>query len=142
MTTPLHDDGVRTPQMKTDPIIEESSFKGQTGLRRIWSAFNYSLSGLRAAFLNEDAFRQECLLAVVLIPIALLLPLPGIGRALMIGSVLLVLIVELINSAIEAAIDRISLDHHQLSKRAKDLGSAAVLIALINVLITWTLVLF
>jgi diacylglycerol kinase (ATP) len=142
MTTPLHDDGVRTPQMKTDPIIEESSFKGQTGLRRIWNAFNYSLSGLRAAFLNEDAFRQECLLAVVLIPIALLLPLPGIGRALMIGSVLLVLIVELINSAIEAAIDRISLDRHQLSKRAKDLGSAAVLIALINVLITWTLVLF
>ncbi|MCK9389324.1 MAG: diacylglycerol kinase [Sulfuritalea sp.] len=128
--------------MKTDPIIEESSFKGQTGLRRIWNAFNYSLSGLRAAFLNEDAFRQECLLAVVLIPIALLLPLPGIGRALMIGSVLLVLIVELINSAIEAAIDRISLDRHQLSKRAKDLGSAAVLIALINVLITWTLVLF
>ena len=128
--------------MNTDPRVEESPFKGATGLRRIWNAFNYSLSGLRAAFLNEDAFRQECLLAVVLIPIALLLPLPGIDRALMIGSVLLVLIVELINSAIEAAIDRISLDHHQLSKRAKDLGSAAVLIALINVLITWTLVLF
>ncbi|MCK9389308.1 MAG: diacylglycerol kinase [Sulfuritalea sp.] len=128
--------------MKPEPVAEESPFKGQTGLRRIWNAFSYSLSGLRAASLNEDAFRQECLLAAVLIPLALLLPVPGVGRALMIGSMLLVLIVELINSAIEAAIDRISLDRHRLSKRAKDIGSAAVLIALINVLTTWTLVLF
>ena len=76
-----------------------------------------------------------------MIPIALALPLPGTARALMIGSVLLVLVVELLNSAIEAAIDRISLDRHRLSKRAKDIGSAAVLIALINVLATWSLVL-
>jgi diacylglycerol kinase (ATP) len=127
--------------MNTDPIAEESPFKGQTGLRRIWNAFSYSLSGLHAAYLNEDAFRQESLLAAVMIPVALVLPLTGIGKALMIGSVLLVLIVELLNSAIEAAIDRISLDRHRLSKRAKDIGSAAVLIALINVLATWSLVL-
>jgi len=127
--------------MNTDPIVEESPFKGQTGLRRIWNAFSYSLSGLHAAYLNEDAFRQESLLAAALIPIALVLPSPAIGKALMIGSVLLVLIVELLNSAIEAAVDRISLDRHRLSKRAKDIGSAAVLIALINVLTTWSLVL-
>jgi len=128
--------------MNNEPAIEESPFKGQTGLRRIWNAFNYSLSGLHAAYLNEDAFRQESLLAAIMIPVALALPLPGTARALMIGSVLLVLVVELLNSAIEAAIDRISLDRHRLSKRAKDIGSAAVLIALINVLATWSLVLF
>ncbi len=127
--------------MNNEPAIEESPFKGQTGLRRIWNAFNYSLSGLHAAYLNEDAFRQESLLAAIMIPVALALPLPGTARALMIGSVLLVLVVELLNSAIEAAIDRISLDRHRLSKRAKDIGSAAVLIALINVLATWSLVL-
>ena len=127
--------------MNTDPIAEESPFKGQTGLRRILSAFGYSLSGLRAAYRNEDAFRQESLLAVLMIPLALLMSVPNLGKALMIGSVLLVLVVELLNSAVEAAIDRISLDRHRLSKRAKDIGSAAVLIALINVLATWTLVL-
>ena len=134
--------------MNTEPAVvaadsaaEESPFKGQTGLRRIWNAFNYSLSGLRAAYLNEDAFRQESLLAALLIPLALFMPVPNFGKALMVGSVLLVLIVELLNSAIEAAIDRISLDRHRLSKRAKDIGSAAVLIALINVVTTWSLVL-
>lgn len=127
--------------MNTDPAIEESPFKGRTGVRRIWNAFSYSLSGLQAAYLNEDAFRQECLLATVMIPVALVLPVPAVGKALMTGSVLLVLVVELLNSAIEAAIDRISLDRHRLSKRAKDIGSAAVLMALINVLATWSLVL-
>lgn len=127
--------------MSNEPLVEESPFKGQTGLRRVWNALNYSLSGLRAAYLNEDAFRQETLLATLMIPLALILPGSGIGKAMMIGSVLLVLIVELLNSAIEAAVDRISLDRHRLSKRAKDIGSAAVLIALINVLITWALVL-
>ena len=128
--------------MNTDPIAEESPFKGQTGLRRIWNALSYSLSGLHAAYLNEDAFRQESLLEALLIPVALLLPQPGLAKALMLGSVLLVLIVELLNSAIEAAIDRISMDRHRLSKRAKDIGSAAVLIALINVIVTWALVLW
>ena len=117
--------------MNSEPIVEESPFKGQTGLRRIWNAFNYSLSGLHAAYVNEDAFRQESLLAALMIPVALVLPASGIGKALMIGSVLLVLIVELLNSAVEAAIDRISLDRHKLSKRAKDLGSAAVLLSLL-----------
>lgn len=128
--------------MSPNTVTEESPFKGKTGLRRIWNALNYSLAGLRAAYANEDAFRQEVLLAAVLIPLAVLLPASGIGRALMIGSVLIVLIVELLNSAIEAAIDRISLDHHRLSARAKDIGSAAVLLALINVLMIWSLVLF
>jgi len=123
------------------PRPTESPFKGKTGLRRIWNAFFYSIDGLKAAYRHEDAFRQEFWLAALLIPIALLLPVDGQGRALMIGSVLLVLIVELLNSAIEAAVDRISLENHRLSKRAKDIGSAAVLIALLNVLITWLLVL-
>ncbi len=127
--------------MNTEPLVRESPFKGQTGLRRIWNALGYSLSGLRAAYRNEDAFRQESLLAAVMIPVALSLPVPGIDRALMIASILMVLVVELLNSAVEAAIDRISLDDHRLSKRAKDIGSAAVLIALINVLATWSLVL-
>ena len=127
--------------MNSDTTHEESPFKGKTGLQRIWNALNYSLAGLRAAYANEDAFRQEVLLAAVLIPLAIALPVGGIGRILMIGSVIVVLIVELLNSAIEAAIDRISLDHHRLSERAKDIGSAAVLLALINVAMTWTLVL-
>jgi diacylglycerol kinase (ATP) len=127
--------------MSNEPLVEERPFKGQTGLRRIWNALNYSLSGLQAAYRNEDAFRQESWLAALLIPLALVMPVAGIGKAVMIGSVLLVLVVELLNSAVEAAIDRISLDHHRLSKRAKDIGSAAVLIALLNVLVCWILVL-
>ena len=119
----------------------ESPFKGKTGLKRVWNAFHYSMEGFRAAYKNEDAFRQETWLAVVLIPTALLLPVGMIGRAMMIASVLLVLIVELLNSAIEAAVDRISLDHHRLAKRAKDIGSAAVFVALFNVLVVWACVL-
>ena len=120
----------------------ESPFKGKTGLIRVWNAFHYSLAGLRAAYRHEDAFRQEVWLATVLIPLALLLPASGLGKALMIASVLLVLIVELLNSAIEAAVDRISLEDHLLAKRAKDIGSAAVLISLLNVVMVWGLVLF
>lgn len=119
----------------------ESPFKGKTGLKRVWNAMFYSFEGLRAAYRHEDAFRQEFWLAVVLIPLALALPASGVGHALMIASVLLVLVVELINSAIEAAIDRISLENHKLSKRAKDIGSAAVMMTLLNVVVTWTLVL-
>ena len=115
----------------------ESPFKGRTGLRRVWNAFHYSIAGLRAAYRHEDAFRQEALLAALLIPAALLLPLAGLAKAMMIASVLLVLLVELLNSAIEAAVDRISLENHRLAKRAKDIGSAAVLIALINVVVIW-----
>ena len=123
-------------------MSEESPFKGKTGVQRVWNAMHYSLAGLRAAFACEDAFRQEALLAALLIPASFLLPASGIGRALMIASVLLVLIVELLNSAIEAVVDRVSLDHHHLSKRAKDIGSAAVLLALINVALVWGCVVF
>ncbi len=124
-----------------DPLTGESPHKGKTGLKRVWNALFYSLEGFRAAWKHEDAFRQETLLALVLIPLALVLGDDGIDRALMIASVFLVLIVELINSAIEATVDRISLDNHRLAKRAKDIGSAAVLIALTNVLVVWGLVL-
>jgi diacylglycerol kinase (ATP) len=120
----------------------ESPHKGKTGARRIWNAFLYSIDGLRAAYRHEDAFRQEIVLALVLIPGACFLPVSGAAKALMIASVLLVLIVELLNSAIEAAVDRISLDQHRLAKRAKDIGSAAVMLSLVNVAVVWGLILF
>ena len=120
----------------------ESPHKGRSGLRRIVNAFGYSMSGLAAAYRNEAAFRQEVLLAAVLVPLALFLPASGAGRALMVGSVMLLLVVELLNSAVEATVDRVSLDDHSLAKRAKDIGSAAVMVALVNVPVTWVLVLF
>jgi len=120
----------------------ESPHKGKTGLRRIWNALFYSFEGLKAAYRHEDAFRQEVWLALVLIPLALFLPASGTGRALMIASVLVVLIVELLNSAVEATVDRVSLENHRLAKRAKDIGSAAVLFSLINVAVVWLFVLF
>lgn len=119
----------------------ESPHKGKTGLQRIWNAMFYSLDGLKAAYRHEDAFRQEVWLAAVLIPLALFLPASGLGKALMIGSVLLVLVVELLNSAVEATVDRVSLEHHRLAKRAKDIGSAAVMISLVNIVTVWLLVL-
>jgi diacylglycerol kinase (ATP) len=122
--------------------VDESPHKGATGIRRVWNAFFYSMSGLKAAFVHEDAFRQEAILAALLIPTALFLPASGVGKALMIASVLLVIMVELLNSAVEAAVDRISLESHRLAKRAKDIGSAAVFISLVNVLAVWILVLF
>lgn len=121
---------------------QESPHKGKTGLKRVWNALFYSLDGFKAAWRHEDAFRQEAILALILIPLAFVLADAALERALMIASVLLVLMVELINSAIEATVDRISLENHQLAKRAKDIGSAAVLIALFNVLVVWGLVLF
>ena len=120
----------------------ESPHKGKTGLQRILNAFVYSLEGLAAAFRHEDAFRQEVFLAAILVPAAFFVPASGTGRALMIASVLLVLIVELLNSAVEAAVDRISLENHLLAKRAKDIGSAAVFLSLLNVPAVWLLVLF
>jgi diacylglycerol kinase (ATP) len=122
--------------------MEESPFKGKTGVQRVLNACVYSLHGLQSAYRHEEAFRQEVWLALVLIPVALLLDVGALGKALMVGSVLLVLVVELLNSAVEAAIDRISLAQHQLAKRAKDLGSAAVLISLVNVAVVWGLVLW
>lgn len=120
----------------------ESPYKGKSGLQRIWNAFHYSLAGIAAAYRHEDAFRQEVLLALFLVPLGLWLGEGGVEKALLVGSVLLVLLVELINSAIEATVDRISLDDHLLAKRAKDIGSAAVLLALVILTTVWSLVLF
>ena len=114
---------------------------GTTGLRRVRNAFGFSVDGLRAAFKHEAAFRQELLLALVLIPAALVMPVSAAGKALMILTVLLVLIVELVNSAIEAVTDRVSLESHVLAKRAKDLGSAAVMVSLVAVPAVWATVL-
>lgn len=122
--------------------LQESPFKGKTGLTRLWNAFFYSLDGFKAAYRHEDAFRQEVLLAAVLIPLAFFVGDGGIERALLIASVLLLLIVELINSAIEATVDRISLENHSLAKRAKDIGSASVLLAIILMVAVWALVIF
>jgi diacylglycerol kinase (ATP) len=123
------------------PIAEESPFKGKTGMARIVRAFFNSVAGLSDAWLHESAFRQEVLLAAVLIPAALLVPVSAVERALLVAVVLLVLIVELLNSSVEAAIDRISFDHHSLSKRAKDIGSAAVLMSLALCVVVWLLIL-
>jgi len=110
---------------------------GKTGIRRIVDAAGYSLNGFRAAFKHEAAFRQELLLALVLIPVAIWSGKTNIERALLIATVLLVLIVELLNTAIEAIVDRIGPEHHELSGRAKDIGSAAVFLSLINVIVVW-----
>ena len=115
----------------------ESPYKGETGLRRLLSATRNSAAGLSEALRCEDAFRQEVILAAVLIPLAFVLTSTGVQRALLIGSVLLVLIVELLNSAIEATVDRISFENHRLAKRAKDIGSAAVMLALVNAALIW-----
>ena len=122
-------------------MIQESPFKGERGVRRLLNAVRYSLQGLAAAFRHEEAFRLELLFAAVLVPAAFFVPVSGTGRALMIASVLLVLVIELINSALEAAVDRISLENHLLAKRAKDLGSAAVFLSLANAAAVWLLVL-
>jgi diacylglycerol kinase (ATP) len=119
----------------------ESPHKGATGFRRIANAARYSFAGLSAAARYEEAFRQELALAVVLIPLGLWLGATGVERALLAGSVLLVLVVELLNSAVEAVVDRVSLEPHSLAKRAKDMGSAAVLLSLVNVGLVWLLVL-
>ena len=121
--------------------MDESPFKGRTGFTRLINALRYSISGFDSAFQHEEAFRQEALLAVVLIPIALFLDVGGIAKALLVSSVIAVLIVELLNSAVEAAVDRISLENHRLAKRAKDIGSAAVFLSLVNVMVVWGLVL-
>ncbi|NWK77473.1 diacylglycerol kinase [Aquitalea sp. LB_tupeE] len=122
---------------------EESPFKGKTGIRRLINAFGYSLDGIRAAFRHEDAFRQLALLAIILIPTALfVVPASPLARALLVASSLATLVIELLNSAIEAAVDHTSLERHPLAKRAKDMGSAAQLLGLINLAAMWALVLF
>lgn len=127
----------RSPAARADG---ESPFKSTGGLARIRNALGYSLRGLRLAWRVESAFRQELLLALVLIPIALLLRVSALERLALIAPVVLVLIVELLNSAVEAAVDRISLERHELAGRAKDLGSAAVFLALGLCLLSWVLI--
>lgn len=115
----------------------ESPYKGKTGLRRIWNALFYSLDGLRSAYRNESAFRQECMLGAILTVVALSVPSPLLHKAMLLASVLLVLIAELFNSAVEAVVDRVSMEDHALAKRAKDMGSAAVLMSLLNCVVVW-----
>ena len=119
----------------------KSPYKGKTGLRRIMNAFGYSIAGTLAAFKHEDAFRQEVVLAVVLTPVALYFGETAIDQALMISSLLFIIVVELLNSSIEATVDRISVKRHKLAKRAKDIGSAAVFFSLINAAVIWFLIL-
>jgi diacylglycerol kinase (ATP) len=120
----------------------ETRHKHHPGLSHAWHATGIALQGLRAAWRHEDAFRQEVLVAAVAIPVALFTPASNLGKALMIASILLVLIVELFNSALEATVDHTSLEHHPLAKRAKDIASAAVLLSIVNALVVWGLVLF
>ncbi len=115
--------------------------QGTAGLGRLIKAFNYSRQGLKAAFVNEAAFRHEVILSIFFIPLGIWFGETGVERALLVGVLFLVIIVELGNSAIEAVVDRFGDEIHELSGRAKDVGSAAVLIALINVIVVWALVL-
>lgn len=119
----------------------KSPYKGKTGIKRLVNAFGYSIAGTLAAFKHEDAFRQEVILAAILTPIAIYYGETAIDQALMISSLLLIIIVELLNSSIEATVDRISIKHHKLAKRAKDIGSAAVFFSLINAALIWFIIL-
>jgi diacylglycerol kinase (ATP) len=122
-------------------LVPVNRFKSKSGLVRIWRALFYSLAGLRSAWRAESAFRQELALTVVLVPVCLVVPASYTQKAIMSAALLLVLVTELLNSAVESAVDRISLEDHELAKRAKDIGSAAVLVALINLAVVWGLVL-
>ena len=119
----------------------KSPYKGKTGIKRLANAFTYSVAGTLAAYKHEDAFRQELILSIVLIPLAIYLGQTVIEQALMIASILLIIIVELLNSSVEATVDRISVKRHKLSKRAKDIGSAAVFFSLVNAAVIWFLIL-
>ena len=130
------------PKTNTEYSSESNPHKGNRGLTRAWLAAKNSWSGLVFAVREESAFRQELTLTACLIPLALLLPFGAVDRLMLIGSVVLVLIVELLNSSIEAAIDRISFEHHGLSKRAKDYGSAAVMLALLTCVMVWITLLY
>jgi len=117
--------------------INQNPHKGNRGLTRAWHAAKNSWCGMVYAYQEESAFRQELTLLAILTPIALFLPIPSLHKAILITSLIMVLVVELLNSSVEAAIDRISFDHHDLSKRAKDFGSAAVMLALLVAAVLW-----
>lgn len=128
----------REPMIESPPPI--SPFKSANGLKRIIGALGYSIQGLKAAWRGEHAFRQELLMVVAAGVIALLLPVPALHKLLLIAVFVQVLIIELINSAIEAVVDRVSLERHLLSKNAKDFGSAAVFLSMLLALATWVVI--
>jgi len=115
---------------------------GTRGIKHVFDAFGYSLKGLKAAITHEEAFRIELLAVAIMLPLAFWLGRTPLEYAMLIGSLLLVLIVELINSAVEAVVDRVSVEHHELSGRAKDLGSAAVMLTLFVVALVWGAILY
>jgi diacylglycerol kinase (ATP) len=141
MQTTTNKPDSKAKKMPASKHLATSPFKGKTGVRRLINACGYSLEGFVAAFKHEDAFRQEVFLAIILIPLAFYLGKSAIEQALMVASVLLLLIVELLNSAIEAAVDHTSTEHNSLAKQAKDIGSAAVFLALTILATTWGLLL-
>ncbi|WPC31343.1 diacylglycerol kinase [Acinetobacter towneri] len=118
-------------------MLPRSPYKGTSGLQRILNATGYSLAGFKAAFKNEAAFRQNILINLLLIPLSFFMPVSRVEQVLMIVVCLLAIIVELINSAIEAVVDRVSMEQHPLSKNAKDMGSAAQFVALAIITLTW-----
>lgn len=120
--------------------IDQNPHKGNRGLTRAWHAAKNSWCGLVYAYQEESAFRQELSLLGLLMPICIFLPISLLEKALLLGSLIMVLVVELLNSSVEAAIDRISFEHHDLSKRAKDFGSAAVMLALLVALLLWSVI--
>lgn len=120
---------------------QSSPFKGKTGIKRILNATSYSIAGFKAAFSNEEAFRQIVWINIILIPVSFFVDVSRVEQALMIGVCLLAIIIELFNSAIEAVVDRISLDQHPLSKNAKDMGSAAQFVGLSIIVVVWLLIL-
>jgi diacylglycerol kinase (ATP) len=142
------DDDIEAPPSRPEPLSVDdplaplpfNPYKGNRGLTRAWHAMKNSLNGFRVAIREESAFRQELTLAAILFPCGLFVPVTPVERAALLASVLLVLMVELLNSSVEAAIDRISLERHELSKRAKDFGSAAVMTALGVCVLTWGLI--
>ena len=121
---------------------ETTPGKRARGITHVWRATGIAFQGLHAAWQHEDAFRQEVLVAAVAIPVALLVPVNPLEKAMMIASIFLVLIVELLNSALEAAVDHTSLKRHPLAKRAKDVASAAVFLSIVNALVVWGMVMF
>lgn len=131
----------RAASMNESSDLDALSFKGRRGLARILDATDYSLAGLRAAYQGEAAFRQLVWLNLLLLPLACLVDVSRTERVLLVIVPLLALVVELLNSAIEAVVDRISLNLHPLSKQAKDMGSAAQMVALLVIALTWTIIL-
>ena len=130
----------KDPTLSSNYNINQNPHKGNRGLTRAWHAAKNSWCGIVYAFKEESAFRQELTLFVILTPVALFLPVNNLEKILLISVLIMVLVVELLNSSVEAAIDRISFEHHDLSKRAKDFGSAAVMLTLMATVLIWVTV--